>query len=138
MKKCVKCKKEKPLSLFFKNCKAKDGLQWACKECDQNRHLKWKQDNPEEYKRRIKNTDLKRNYGITLIEYEKSKEEQKNSCYICSEVTNDLVVDHCHISGKVRKLLCNNCNAGLGMYKDKPELLRKAAEYLEEHSGLTS
>ena len=46
-----------------------------------------------------------------------------------------LAVDHCHVKGSVRKLLCKSCNNGLGLFKDNPELLEKAADYLRNHNG---
>jgi hypothetical protein len=70
------------------------------------------------------------------------KQEQDNKCFLCgsegflmdkNKHVEKLAVDHCHETGKVRKLLCHNCNRALGLFKDKPDLLRKAADYLEEH-----
>jgi len=63
-------------------------------------------------------------------------EMQMYSCAICERPFKGKVracTDHCHSSGKVRAFLCSNCNTGLGMYKDRPELLRRAADYLETH-----
>lgn len=89
-----------------------------------------------------KNAYYIRNYGITQDELEEMKEKQSNKCYICGSegfiigVNNHnekLAVDHCHNTGKVRKLLCHNCNRALGLMKDSPELLRAAAAYIEEH-----
>ena len=56
------------------------------------------------------------------------------SCDICGkdELESKLVVDHCHASGKVRGVLCYSCNTSLGKFKDSPELLRSAADYLEQ------
>ena len=62
--------------------------------------------------------------------------ESENRCRICNKTEDDnivLCVDHCHETGKLRGLLCNNCNAGIGMLNDDPDLLRKALEYLYEH-----
>ena len=74
-------------------------------------------------------------YGLTLDDYDEMLEEQGNSCAICdvhiSALPTNLHVDHCHTTGKVRGLLCNKCNAGLGMYNDNPELLYTAIKYLE-------
>ena len=74
-------------------------------------------------------------YGITLTEKNKMQDEQGNKCKICyQDFSADVkpAVDHCHTSGKVRGLLCNNCNVGLGMFQDNPVALIKAAEYLKE------
>jgi len=58
--------------------------------------------------------------------------EQDGYCIICFEKCDDvLVIDHCHITGKVRGLLCQQCNAGLGNFKDDPKRLEKAISYLK-------
>ena len=89
-----------------------------------------------------KNAYYKRVYGITEAEYEAKKVEQGHRCYICGSEgfmigtnnhTEKLAVDHNHNTGNVRKLLCHNCNRGLGLFQDNAELLRKAAEYLDTH-----
>jgi hypothetical protein len=91
--------------------------------------------NPESYK----NSYLMRTYGITLQDYNKMFEEQSGCCAICnthqSEFKQSLSVDHCHATGKVRALLCKFCNTALGMMKDDPELLIKAAGYINEHKA---
>lgn len=57
---------------------------------------------------------------------------QSGKCLICNEIPKRLVVDHCHTSGKVRGLLCDHCNTGLGRFKDSPELLMAAIRYLKK------
>ena len=57
---------------------------------------------------------------------------REGACDICSKVFKTLCIDHCHITGKIRGLLCSACNIGLGKFKDKPDLLKKAAEYNRE------
>jgi hypothetical protein len=79
---------------------------------------------------------LKRLYGITCADYDRMLLEQNGVCAICGTTEpghkkNYFCVDHCHATGKVRKLLCSACNVGLSRFKDNPELLRKAALYLE-------
>ncbi len=59
--------------------------------------------------------------------------QQDYGCYVCGK--HELHIDHCHESGRVRGLLCNSCNLGLGNFKDDIELLLKAVEYLEEPNG---
>lgn len=86
---------------------------------------------------------MKYAYGITIEEYEKMALAQDNKCSICgkeedvkhqSGKTKRLAVDHCHISGKVRSLLCTNCNTGLGKFLDSRELLVAALAYLDLHA----
>jgi hypothetical protein len=79
---------------------------------------------------------VKRNYGITLEQYDEMLAKQRGLCYICQQAPpegKNLSVDHNHTTGEVRKLLCGNCNRGLGLFKERPELLLKAVEYLKEH-----
>lgn len=96
----------------------------------------WRERNPD----KVKNTELKKMYGITLEDYRRMSEEQKHTCAICGckETAIDakgserfMPVDHCHKTGKVRALLCSHCNRSLGGFKDDPDLLRKAAAYIE-------
>ena len=90
---------------------------------------------------RGKNAYYKRNYGIDDAELAKRKKDQDYKCYLCGSEgfnigknnhTENLAVDHDHKTGKVRKLLCHNCNRALGLFKDNAEVLRKAAQYVEE------
>jgi hypothetical protein len=78
--------------------------------------------------------NLKANYGISVEKYEHLYSEQSGKCAICSgdcPTGKRLSVDHDHETGEVRGLLCSSCNNGLGRFKDDPELLRKAGDYLE-------
>lgn len=108
------------------------------KERSRESGRKYRKRNP----RVCKNAHLKRKYGITIEDYDKMLEDQGGVCKICSnpetEVDKkkgklkDLAVDHCHITGKVRGLLCGRCNKALGKFKDDPELIRSALNYLLE------
>ena len=88
-----------------------------------------------------KNAYYRRNYGITDAELAQMKEDQNNQCFLCGSEgflignnnhSEKLAVDHDHATGRVRKLLCHNCNRALGLFKDNPELMRKAADYVEK------
>ena len=64
--------------------------------------------------------------------------QQEYKCAICNtdKPTGKwkvFAVDHCHETGEVRGLLCNECNRGMGLLRDNAELLRKAADYLDRH-----
>ena len=77
---------------------------------------------------------LKRLYDMTLTEYDEMLESQGNGCWICGRTPGEegkrLAVDHNHITGKPRALLCGDCNRGIGMFRDSPQLTAKATEYL--------
>lgn len=98
-------------------------------------------ENHEENVRKIYDASLRRNYGITIEDYERMKEEQGGRCLACGDEetpeTNPtgarrfLVVDHDHDTGEVRGLLCFQCNKGLGHFKDDPGRLIAAFLYLE-------
>jgi hypothetical protein len=78
---------------------------------------------------------MKKNYGIGFFEYDAMFEKQNGLCAICSSPPPDhhkkrLNIDHCHTSGRVRGLLCDACNRGIGLLKDSPDLMLKAISYL--------
>ena len=73
-------------------------------------------------------------FGVTEEEYKERTEKQGGVCAICGEMNRNggaLSIDHDHQTGHNRGLLCNRCNPGLGYFRDNPDLLRKAAEYLD-------
>lgn len=89
--------------------------------------------NPEQFRNKTKQYDLKRRFGITLEVYTDMLTAQNHKCKICKqeETKTKLVVDHDHTSGKIRGLLCQNCNRALGMIKDSTLILKNMIEYLE-------
>lgn len=91
----------------------------------------------ETHKAEHENAMLKRNYGITLEDFKKMEADQGGVCKICGKPPTKnrkrLSVDHCHKTGKIRGLLCVNCNAMIGMAKDGPELLERGIQYLKEN-----
>jgi hypothetical protein len=79
---------------------------------------------------------LKHAYGITPEQYDAMFKRQKGRCAICREaVAYRLSVDHCELTKVVRKLLCVPCNTGLGSFRHRPALLRRAAKYLEREAA---
>ena len=85
-----------------------------------------------------KAVEIKRMYGITLEKYHRMLDAQAGVCAICKQPpskTNNhamsLHIDHCHASGKIRGLLCNKCNSGIGFFQESAELVSKAAKYLK-------
>jgi ribosomal protein L24E len=111
-------------------------LRWSRKYREQNREKAriWRLANPGKSRASVNAARLKREYGITAADYEALLVQQGGCCAICcSEPSPDrrLSVDHNHVTGDVRGLLCQSCNSVLGYAYDNPERLRAAAKYLE-------
>lgn len=87
-------------------------------------------------------SDIKKKFGITLFEYGQMLLAQNGKCAICGGLeagtrngeAKAFAVDHDHKTGKVRGLLCEACNQGIGKLKDDPAVLRAAADYLDKHT----
>jgi hypothetical protein len=130
--KCYDCGKLKPLSQFHKRTRnarsSRMGRNERCKKCTRIYCRKYHQENRDRYK----NRHLEVSYGITLSDYSRLYEEQEGRCAICLEWYKVLHVDHDHETNKVRGLLCLSCNNGLGRFRDSPERLRRAIQYLNE------
>jgi hypothetical protein len=73
-------------------------------------------------------------YGMTIADYEAILARQNGVCRVCKTKPEGrrLAVDHCHATGTIRGLLCNNCNLGVGNFKNKAAWMRQAADYVEE------
>ena len=90
-----------------------------------------------------KDRHLQKMFGISMHEYGKMLLAQDGKCAICkcdetskrNGVVRALAVDHDHRNGKIRGLLCNDCNQSLGKFKDDREVLLAAVRYLDKHSG---
>lgn len=87
----------------------------------------------------------KQKYGITAVQYQKKIKSQHNRCAICNKKEKQihfetkkiqlLSIDHDHKTNKIRGLLCDRCNRGLGFFSDSSVLLLKASRYLRRHNG---
>lgn len=94
--------------------------------------------NPAIYRAR----ELRKNFDIGPEDYDRLLNEQSGVCAICERPESVerggksewLSVDHCHTTGKVRGLLCSQCNHAIGKLNDDPELMRRAISYLRSHS----
>lgn len=132
---CKKCGEFKLWSEFsLKRPKGKaPGYQPRCKTCAAQDTREWNERNKSTARDRY----LQRQYGISELEYKARLLSQNNSCLLCGVEFNHStwcadspVVDHCHTSGHVRGILCNECNRGLGYFHDNKETLMNAIQYL--------
>src|ERR1700740_3210055 len=156
LKTCSICKEAKDGSLFYPRmgrCKAchkvktmawaKDHPEkvklarnkWRAKPGSKEKELKasiaWQKNHPEQFKRNNLRFQLKSLYGIFIEEFESLKEKQNGLCAICKlEPKRRLDVDHDHETGKVRELLCSNCNTIIGLAQENPDILPAVINYL--------
>ncbi len=138
---CSKCQNTKSLEEFYvrKTGKRAGIIDGPCKECcircSQNykaanpekvrlEKIKWVADNPD----RVRLIRVKHKYGLSKEQYEALPKE----CAICGSTT-DLHIDHNHTTGIVRDILCGFCNRGIGMFKDNPNNLIRATDYILKH-----
>jgi hypothetical protein len=146
MRICGKCQVALEESCFAKDGSRKDGLQLWCRKC----HSDYAK-TPEQKKRwseragrdwssgKTRNSRYQKLFGITLEDYVLMFAEQKGCCKLCGrsdtgrKYAKHLCVDHCHKTGRVRGLLCNRCNAGIGFLCDDHGLADKARAYLAEN-----
>lgn len=95
--------------------------------------------NPDKMRSYFRNGNLKKLYGITTEQFNVMAEDQNYTCKVCGTAPGNtnrrdrLHVDHCHTTGKIRGLLCANCNNAMGYAGDDPMRLRALADYLENN-----
>lgn len=145
LKACTKCNERKPLAAFHRDRGRPDGRVYRCKKCVRQHQIEtgytdkireariaYYYAHHEDSKRksreqaRLRNF---RNYGITPERFGQMVAEQGGRCFLCSREA-PLMVDHCHRTNTVRRLLCRQCNSGIGLLRDDPELLKRAIDYI--------
>lgn len=143
MKNCSACRLPKEDSEFCADRSQKDGRACSCRGCRRISLKKSRLKHPEHRLRAMEDyrkhphkaaaRHRRRKYGITPEDFDRMLRQQDRKCAICSAIHKKLCVDHDHSTGKVRALICRNCNTGIGNLGDSAALLRKAADYLETY-----
>lgn len=141
-KKCKSCGISKSLKDFHKNAN-KDGRFNTCKKCQYSRLQEFRKDpqHKERFKEYRRNNAITKRYGICIQQYNDLVNSQENKCKICGNLPNkegpiqnqSLHIDHCHKTDKVRGLLCHLCNRGIGLFRERIDLIENAVEYLKKH-----
>ena len=106
------------------------------KEEIKNNRKKYHVKNSLKISQQVRAVKLKRRYGITKEQYNLILAGQDFKCAICGKEYNwnkKLDVDHDHNTGKIRGLLCGNCNRGLGLFKDNKLIIKNAINYLNKN-----
>jgi len=129
-KRCTVCDQTKLLKEFRLSYQGKHGPVYAsrCNRC-----------NADDSYLRMRRSVFEKKYGITLEDYEEMHNRQGGVCAICDKpeqvIQNSklrlLSVDHDHLTGKVRGLLCSNCNRAIGLLNDDADVLKRAIRYLQ-------
>lgn len=118
-------RKERPWELM---------VLWQCKSCRLVQNKQYRKNNP----RKMHHKMIFNKYNLTEDQYEAMLVQQYYCCAICGKKHQDknyhrLTVDHSHKTGKVRRLLCRDCNIGLGVFRDNLTFLQSAISYLKEN-----
>ena len=135
---CARCKVYKTADEIGPNPQNPSRLRPYCRSCRRQVEKDRRDRNPDRAQRmRLQN--LLRAYGMTPEGYEAMLTAQAGACWICTSTEPGnghlrLVVDHDHVTGRVRGLLCNNCNVGLANFRENPSLLASAIRYLGHQS----
>jgi len=131
LKRCARCDEVKELAEFVKASRTVTGTHSYCKPC----FNVVARESVIKIHGSTRNYHLIRRYDLTEVEVAAKIEEQGGMCAICGRRRPSFHVDHDHETGKVRGMLCFNCNNGLGHFKDNVEVMRAAIEYVIDHYG---
>src|SRR5688572_4533064 len=119
MKVCSKCKQEKPDNRFYRS---------TCKDCRAKDQRLYNKKDPEKTRKLRRSSYLRYSYGLSQDDVDALLESQNGKCMGCGRNPTD--IDHDHLTGKVRGMLCRSCNLILGHVKDDPIVLEALARYL--------
>jgi len=142
----VKFKDSDPLNLRAENLELSKSLSKSGGNSANTRDPAYYREHRKAYKTDYKDNDLQRRFGISLFDYGQMLLAQNGQCAICKGTDGGhrngepkaLAVDHCHTTGKVRGLLCEACNQGIGKLKEDITILQSAIEYLTTTAGASN
>lgn len=137
--KCSSCLQDKNEEMFYSRKENKNGLQGICKKCFGIKAKRNREAKPDKYKLISLRTNLKMLYRLSLEEYNNLVRKQDYKCAICGieevKLGKRLSIDHNHLNGKVRGLLCPSCNFAMGHLKVDSvgkSLALKLIQYIKE------
>lgn len=138
---CSGCKKRKQLKSFSKDRSRKSGYRSLCRKCSSKHNKNYRINNRVKlltYMRSWHRNNKGKSFGISIEQYKTLKELQNNKCAICKNnetvvckgKLRELSIDHNHMTGKVRGLLCYACNVSLGLLKENTQTLKQMILYI--------
>lgn len=133
---CSGCDSEKLTSEFSKDSGTPRGIKSRCKECRKQEY----QANKQQAAKAMRRRNLRVKFDISNAEYIELSHAQGDVCAACGQPETRIIngillplsIDHDHATGKIRGLLCQACNLGLGYFRDNIENLSNAIDYLME------
>lgn len=133
---CSSCKQEKSIEEFPHDRACRDGHAYRCRTCDAVMRKEWRKGHPETFRLSCTKSSIKKLYGLSWEEYNSLLQKQDNRCAICGayierKTDSKPCVDHSHVTGQTRGILCMACNFILGQAKDNKQTLLNAVAYLE-------
>lgn len=131
-KTCPACGVDKNIECFYKVKRYRKGYSY-CIECVAAKNKALRKTNG----RKWNIARAEKAYGLSAGWFTETEKAQEGKCAICQGPPQGgrgdyLVIDHDHVTGKVRSLLCGLCNIGLGVFRDNPAFIRAAANYIEK------
>jgi len=124
MKVCYRCKKTLPIDQFCKDKRRPHGVGYGCKSCENERNRKrYRSEYFAEY-------HLRTTYGLTELDKQRFIEANNGKCACCHTVPKKFVVDHNHLTGKIRGIICQKCNTMIGFIEQNPDLYELCKKYL--------
>lgn len=136
-KQCKKCKEIKDLSQFHRRS---NSLKSWCKQCCIDYSSQWTKSNMD----KVRASRLKCKHNISLELYQTKLQNQNGLCAICNKASTraansgtirSLCLDHCHITGNIRGLLCDSCNTAVGLLNDNIDVAVNLVNYLIKYRG---
>ena len=126
-RRCSRCGEVKPLEEFPRHRSSPQGRGYHCKPC----HARITRANIKKNHGSGRAFQLKRRYKFDAVQVEWMILQQGGVCAVC-RTRKPVHVDHDHVTGRVRGILCFNCNRGIGKFHDDPALLRSAIAYIDQ------
>lgn len=135
---CNRCKTYKMMLEFSLNKNSTEGRKSICKVCSNKAqkalYKRRREEDPEAHTLKLRKQTLMKGYGLTLEDFDRMLEAHNHVCAICGKPESfreNLTIDHCHTTGRVRGLLCTNCNSAIGKLGDTSVAVSKAVAYLQ-------
>ena len=134
---CTKCRQRISITEFSKRTAHVTGYKAWCKACDKVAFTAHRANNLEAMRARERASHYKSTYGLSteLATVLANPASRLGRCPLCRD-TEHLVLDHDHVTGKVRDLICTQCNKMLGHARDSLDILYEAIAYLKKHKGV--